>query len=204
MLFKRRFHAGLADGSITLTYRVWARPQVKPGGRYRVGAIGLIEVDAVDRVRLRSIRAPDARQAGFASRAELVEVLRSSARGGLTDDALVFRIRLHHAGPDDRPGPPAQDADLSDDDVATLVKRLRRLDDASGHGAWTARTLALIERNPRVPARELAQRLRRETQPFKADVRKLKRLGLTVSFDVGYALAPRGRAFLERTRRRRV
>ena len=53
-------------------------------------------------------------------------------------------------------------------------------------------------------ARELAQRLRRETQPFKTDVRKLKKLGLTVSFDVGYELAPRGRAFLERTRRRRV
>ena len=40
--------------------------------------------------------------------------------------------------------------------------------------------------------------LGRETQPFKIDVRKLKRLGLTESLDVGYRLSPRGRAVLER------
>ena len=31
---------------------------------------------------------------------------------------------------------------------------------------------------------------------FKLDVRKLKRLGLTVSLEVGYELSPRGRAYL--------
>ena len=39
----------------------------------------------------------------------------------------------------------------------------------------------------------------RETPPFKADVRKLKRLGLTVSHDTGYELSPRGRALLRST-----
>ena len=40
--------------------------------------------------------------------------------------------------------------------------------------------------------------------PFKVDVRKLKRLGLTQSFEVGYELSPRGRALLERLPRRRT
>ena len=33
--------------------------------------------------------------------------------------------------------------------------------------------------------------------PFKADVRKLKALGLTISFSPGYRLSPRGEAYLK-------
>jgi hypothetical protein len=39
----------------------------------------------------------------------------------------------------------------------------------------------------------LARGLGRETRAFKADVRRLKELGLTVSLEVGYELSPRGR-----------
>jgi hypothetical protein len=38
----------------------------------------------------------------------------------------------------------------------------------------------------------------RERLAFKRDVRKLNELGLTESLDVGYRLAPRGRAVLDR------
>ncbi|MFP8878572.1 MAG: hypothetical protein VCE43_03450 [Myxococcota bacterium] len=38
-----------------------------------------------------------------------------------------------------------------------------------------------------------------ETRVFKADVRKLKNLGLTISCEVGYEISPRGRAFLRRS-----
>ena len=40
----------------------------------------------------------------------------------------------------------------------------------------------------------------RETAPFKIDVRKLKGLGLTRSFEVGYEISPRGAEFLRRIR----
>ena len=46
---------------------------------------------------------------------------------------------------------------------------------------------------------DLAASLGRERLSFKADVRKLKALGLTESLEVGYRLSPRGRAFLERS-----
>jgi len=65
-------------------------------------------------------------------------------------------------------------------------------------GAWTLPTLRLIARRPRVAASKLAAQLGRERDPFKVDVRKLKRLGLTQSFEVGYELSPRGRALLAR------
>ncbi|ADG78730.1 putative protein OS=Tsukamurella paurometabola (strain ATCC 8368 / DSM / CCUG 35730 /CIP 100753 / JCM 10117 / KCTC 9821 / NBRC 16120 / NCIMB 702349/ NCTC 13040) OX=521096 GN=Tpau_2119 PE=4 SV=1 [Tsukamurella paurometabola] len=32
--------------------------------------------------------------------------------------------------------------------------------------------------------------------PMKADIRKLKGMGLTISHDVGYELSPRGAAYL--------
>lgn len=56
----------------------------------------------------------------------------------------------------------------------------------------------LIAERPAVRAGDLAASLGRETQPFKIDVRKLKRLGLTESLAVGHRLSPRGRAVLER------
>jgi hypothetical protein len=47
-----------------------------------------------------------------------------------------------------------------------------------------------------VRAADLAAAMGRERQPFKADVRKRKELGLTESLEVGYRLSPRGRALL--------
>jgi ribosomal protein S19E (S16A) len=45
-------------------------------------------------------------------------------------------------------------------------------------------------------ARDLAARVGREVLPFKADIRKLKELGLVESLEVGYRIAPRGRSVL--------
>ena len=74
----------------------------------------------------------------------------------------------------------ALDDQLTSSQVATLARRLERL------GEWTIPTLRLIGRRPRVAASVLARSLGRERDPFKVDVRKLKRLGLTQSFEVGY------------------
>jgi hypothetical protein len=200
LLFQKRFHAGLVDGSVRLTFRRWATPRVKAGGRYRVHPIGVVEVDEVRRVAVRDISEGDARAAGFSSRGELVDYLRPVSEAPLTEDSPVWRVALHHGGDGDRV-PEALDDDLSQDDLAALDARLARLD---REGPWTRRVLQLIARRPRVAASKLAAQLGRETLPFKEDVRKLKRLGLTQSFEVGYELSPRGRAFLAVRPRRRA
>ena len=41
-----------------------------------------------------------------------------------------------------------------------------------------------------------------EKHPFKAKVRQLKALGLTISLDVGYRLSPRGESVLEASNKR--
>jgi predicted transcriptional regulator len=83
-----------------------------------------------------------------------------------------------------------------------LDKRLERLDRASSHGPWTLHYLELIQAHPQRRAPDLAELVGRETAPFKIDVRKLKNLGLTASFPVGYEVSPRGLSYLSRTTRR--
>jgi len=192
LLFQKRFHEGLVRGDVTLTFRMWDVPHVKPGGRYRCHPIGVLEVDRVDRVRVRDVSDADARRSGFASRTELLDYLGSVAGAPLAPRAELWRVELHYGGDGDRVEG-ALDADLSPEDVETIRAALARLD---AKGAWTAKTLDAILARPRVAASKLAATLGRETAPFKADVVRLKKLGLTQSFEVGYEVSPRGRAYL--------
>ena len=139
------------------------------------------------------------RRSGFASREELVGFLASTQGGTLAQGAEAWRVEFHHGGDGDRVAIALED-DLTPADVEEIEKRLKRLD---AKEPWTAATLALIGKQPRVAASKLAAKLGRETAPFKADVVKLKKLGLTQSFEVGYELSPRGRAFLARARGKR-
>jgi hypothetical protein len=190
VLFPQRYWAGLADGSVDLAFRRWRRLGVKPGGT-QLTPVGLLAIDAVDVVGDDQITDTEARRAGHRDRAELLAELDRHP------DGTLYRIAFHRAGDDPRLALREQ-ADLSDHDWAGLRARLDRLDGASHHGPWTATVLRLIAERPAVRAGDLAAALGRETQPFKIDVRKLKRLGLTESLDVGYRLSPRGRAVLER------
>jgi hypothetical protein len=80
-------------------------------------------------------------------------------------------------------------SDIDDNDVATLKRRLGRVD-------WAAPILRLIRDNPGVVSTELAPQVGMERFPFKQRVRRLKELGLTESLRVGYQLSPRGEALL--------
>ena len=190
MLFEQRLWAGLADGTVTVAFRRWKRPRATVGGSHRTPA-GVLAVDAVAEVDPAAISGDDARAAGFGS---LAELLRQLDRHG---DGPVWRVDFHHAGADPREAL-RQAADLSGEEVAGLRARLDRLDRAARDGPWTVATLRLIGERPGVRAADLAAAAGRERHPFKADVRKLKELGLTESLEVGYRLSPRGRALLER------
>ncbi len=196
LLFESRFHGPIVRGELTVTFRKWDKPKVKPGGRYRCHPIGVLRVDAAERIVLSSVTDDDARRAGFDDAAALVTYL---ARFGATPDTEVTRVVFAHEGDGDR-SELALDARLSPDDVAALSAKLAAMDARSPAGAWTSATLALVEAHPRVAASRLAKRLGWETAPFKANVVKLKKLGLTISFEVGYELSPRGRAFVAATR----
>jgi hypothetical protein len=195
VLFEARFRDGVQDGSVTVTFRRWKRPQVVTGHRYRT-AVGILAVDSVEVVDAAEITDADAGRSGYPSAAAVVADLRGA------DGLPVYRVGFHAVeGPDPRDELAANPA-LSDADVADLDRRLTRLDRASSHGPWTRETLAIIAERPAVRAGDLAAALGRERDPFKVDVRKLKNLGLTLSLEVGYRLSPRGAAYLGCTTRR--
>jgi hypothetical protein len=194
VLFRKRFWAGIQDGSVTLAFRRWKRSNVVEGRSRRTPA-GIVDVISVREVDAGVISDAEAARAGY----ETADELRRGLGGD--DGRPVFRIEFRLSeGPDPRAAL-AADAELDDATVAEIDARLERLDRASRHGPWTMPTLALIAEQPEVRAEDLAAQVGREKPPFKLDVRKLKNLGLTESLLVGYRLSPRGRSYLSATKR---
>ncbi len=192
MLFSAAAWPGLADGSITVTFRTWTRPQAKAGGRYRIAGM-LLEATDVREVTVRTLTDTDAVAAGEIDLPTLLQRLKNPS-----PDSTVWRVGLRYVGIDDRIGRRLDDR-LTNDDIAALRTRLDQLDRSAG-GPWTRTTLRLIEKYPGVVSTALARHTGLERPAFKLNVRKLKEMGLTESLDTGYRLSPRGEALLRAIR----
>ena len=99
MQFSRELRNDVLGGDITLSVRLWTRPQVKLGGRYRVGP-GEIEVGAIELVPFAAITARDVRRAGEPDRQTLRR--RAAHAGPIDEDTLVYRIEFHAVSPPPR------------------------------------------------------------------------------------------------------
>lgn len=190
LLFTAEDHQRVARGEITVTWRLWKYPHVKAGGIYSTG-FGFVEIGDVRLVRASDVTDVDAREAGLGDAASLVDSARSHTGASISPEATLHRVQFHYLGEAD-PRPPRPLPSL--DEVA---KRLDRLDSVSPRGPWTWQTLRLIEENPRIVARKLADEMDWETADFKAHVRKLKALGLTISCEIGYELSESGQSYLD-------
>ncbi len=92
MQFSAELRGGVLSGEITVSFRLWRRPKVKVGGRYRVEG-GHIEVDTVDLFPFSSIDDDDLRRSGEADRESLRR--RAAHAGPIDDDTLLYRIQFH-------------------------------------------------------------------------------------------------------------
>jgi len=92
MQFSPELREGVASGRITVSYRLWSRPQVREGGRYAVAG-AYIEVDSIELLPFSSVTAADVRRSGERNR----ETLRARAAhaGPIDDDTLVYRVEFH-------------------------------------------------------------------------------------------------------------
>ena len=86
MEFNRELREDVLVGDIRLSVRLWKRPRVREGGRYRVG-LGEIEVDAVELVPLALVSEEDIQRSG--ERCE-----RAAHAGAIGEDTLVYRIEF--------------------------------------------------------------------------------------------------------------
>lgn len=194
--FRKEDRARVASGEITVSFRLWQRAQARAGNRYATG-FGTIEIDDVRVMPAGLVTAGDVPRTGCSSVAEVWALAGEHTGANVTAETLLYRLEFRFLG--DLPASTAASPRVLP--APELVKRLEKMDARSSR-PWAFRTLELIEAAPRVPARLLAAELGRETLDFKANVRKLKALGLTVSHETGYELTNLGQDVLEQWRKR--
>jgi hypothetical protein len=189
--FRREDRPRVAAGEITVTFRLWRTAKVKAGKQYRTG-IGTLEIEDVAVIPAAMISKSDIAPSGCASIAAIRESAGEHTKTLVTPETLLHRVQFRFLG--DVP-PSATPTTVLDIDA--IAPRLARMDERSARGPWTLDVLRLIERAPLVPARILSAELEWERLDFKAHVRRLKRLGLTISHEIGYELSPLGQRYLK-------
>ena len=92
MEFSQELRDRVAEGGITVSFRLWQRPQVRVGGVYAVRG-ARIQVDAVDLLPFYAISDEDVRRAGETDRETLRH--RAAHAGPIRDDTVLYRIEFH-------------------------------------------------------------------------------------------------------------
>jgi hypothetical protein len=92
MEFSRELRPRVAAGSITVSFRLWQRPQVRVGGIYAVRDVN-IQVDAVDLIPFYAISRDDVRRAGEPDRESLRK--RAAHAGPIGSDTVLYRVEFH-------------------------------------------------------------------------------------------------------------
>lgn len=95
MQFSADLRDRVADGTISVSYRLWSRPKVKAGGVYRSGAV-MIEIDEIEPLPFSSITDDDLARTG---EPDLETLRRRAAHAGpIHDDTVVYRVEFHVVG----------------------------------------------------------------------------------------------------------
>src|ERR1017187_3160684 len=92
MVFAKRLRDGVRRGEITCSVRIWMRPHVKVGNRYRMEE-GEIEVDSIKPIGLPDITGELARESGFLGVVDLLKV----AKHGKGEN--IYLVRFHYLPP---------------------------------------------------------------------------------------------------------
>jgi hypothetical protein len=92
MVFAKRLRDGVRRGEITCSVRIWTRPHVRVGGRYRMEE-GEIEVDSIEPIGLPDITPQLARESGFLG---VIDLLKVAKHGRGTN---IYLVRFHYVRP---------------------------------------------------------------------------------------------------------
>jgi len=92
MMFTKRLREGVRRGEITCSVRIWTRPHVRVGNRYRMEE-GEIEIDSIEPIGFDDITPALARASGFLGVLDLLKV----AKHGLGQN--IYLVRFHYLPP---------------------------------------------------------------------------------------------------------
>ena len=97
MMFAKRLREGVRRGEITCSVRIWLRPHVRVGGRYRMEE-GEIEVDSIETIGFPDITPELARESGFLG---VLDLLKTAKHGR---GEKIYLVRFHYVPPSRRKG----------------------------------------------------------------------------------------------------
>src|SRR5712671_5588666 len=92
MVFTKRLRDGVRSGKITCSVRIWLRPQVTVGTRYRMDE-GEIEVDSIEQISFMDITPQLALASGFLGVLDLLKI----AKHGKGES--IYLVRFHYIPP---------------------------------------------------------------------------------------------------------
>ena len=95
MVFTKRLRDGVRRGIITCSVRIWMRPHVSVGMRYRMEE-GEIEVDSILPISFADITPELARRSGFDG---VIDLLKTAKHGRGEN---VYLVQFHYLPPSDR------------------------------------------------------------------------------------------------------
>jgi hypothetical protein len=89
VVFAKRLREGVVRGDITCTVRIWTKPHVTEGRRYRMGD-GEIEIESITPIAFPDITPELARESGFLG---VLDLLKVAKHGKGTN---IYLIRFHY------------------------------------------------------------------------------------------------------------
>lgn len=92
MLFTKKLRDGVRSGRITCSVRIWMRPKVKVGGRYRMED-GFIEVTSIREISMEDLTPELARTSGFNGVVDLLK----TAKHGRGQHIYLVKFRFEKA-----------------------------------------------------------------------------------------------------------
>jgi len=95
MVFTKRLREGVRRGQITCSVRIWTRPKVTVGRRYRMEECE-IEIDSIRQISIQDVTHQLAIESGFLGVIDLLKL----AKHGRGDN--VYLVRFHYIPPNRR------------------------------------------------------------------------------------------------------
>jgi hypothetical protein len=92
MQFTKKLRERVRRGEITSSVRIWMRPHVRVGGRYRMEE-GEIEVDSIEPIGFPDITPELARESGFLG---VLDLLKTAKHGR---GEKIYLVRFHYVPP---------------------------------------------------------------------------------------------------------
>jgi predicted transcriptional regulator len=188
MLFKVNHLQGIKEGDISLAFRKWKKPGVISGSLIHT-IVGRIEILNIEQVDVAGLTLKESKQAGYQSLDDLKKALESR-------EGILYKIEVRYHSPDPRISLRNQ-SNPKPEEISEIIAKLERMDKRGKTSPWTFSVLDSIQRHPKLRAADLAETLEVGKTWLKANVRKLKNLGLTVSHEQGYSLSPLGQVIYQ-------